>query len=545
MEWLDFVGTEGEIELECQESTSENNSEMAQAVASISDLPDGILEPILRSACADANSRAKKLSTLQVHRLSSVCARWRDVLLSTCQRALCSFSKDADGALRELRSLKNVTHVSIDRASENEASGVLLRGLALGFPLLTSFTFALRGDHRALDKLSSFLSLRTNIQVLGLLFDTTRAFQNEGSCLRYRKALEDLDFASQARLRKLTLDCCQLSAGPLGALDGGRYFPVSPTLAQVASLEELRISVHFLDAPLPPWLAELPAFFGLKIWDHSDAPPPVVASLRSMTGLRELALQCLEVGPKEMDLISRMRQLTTLELRWDISLTPGDSAPNDSSLLSWSASRTLQKLKLCGDVMPRNATPLPLLEDLTLEASTAIQPNYFAFTPSVRRLEMVLYEGTAWPNLACLSQLTSLSLSVSQYSRNDAEGDELDSSEGEGTEGPRWHICRAHTHTLQTLELCSCKLLPLVDGLLALERHVAVSLLCTCHSHYGHWFDCHAEYQHAAAQERPCHLLPPGDARQLFKDTRRPAPGPPAPGPCNACPSPTRDKDRE
>eukprot|EP00897_Mesotaenium_endlicherianum_P003514 jgi/Mesen1/3190/ME000184S02256 len=164
-------------------------------------------------------------------------------------------------------------------------------------------------------------------------------------------------------------------------------------LAQLASLQELRIELKAWVGPLPPWLTKLPAFSSLRIWLMLDAPSPIVDSVCSMTGLRDLSID--------------FHQL----------------------------------------------------------------------------------------------------IDISDY------------NEEEGLLEHEWHICGTHTRTLRALVL-ECSVLPLVDGLLTLERHVAVFVRCTCSSR-GCWYESHAEY--AAVQPRLCVWLEPGDARQLFKDTRRPA----------------------
>eukprot|EP00897_Mesotaenium_endlicherianum_P006097 jgi/Mesen1/5515/ME000279S04723 len=484
---------------------------MAQALGNISDMPEDILAGILLSLCVSTwvPYGSKTTDMIEVKKLSSVCTRWRDVLLSSCNRASWSLTANADLALQKLRSLKNVTHVTTRGASGSRNTGLLLRGLAEGFPRLTSFHLTVGGNNQDLEDLSLFLSFRTNIQELSLAFDNSYSLGCSRMCKdsyfryyrRYLEALEAMDFAPQTHLKKLTLDWRSQSF-PLKDLDGC-CFPVSHTLAQVASLQELHIRVAHLAVPLPPWLAELPAFAGLRL--RGDPGISVLDPEASMTQLRELSIQSSLVGTREMDAVSRMSHLTALEL-------VAFQGPHtiESPLLRLSP--TLRRLKLECHFVPRCVTPLPLLEELNLYVTTAIQPDYFAFTPGLRRLDLSLWKGVVWPRLDHhLTQLTSLALDfVSPKTRAMAP------EEGPGE--PVWCISRVYTPALQGLVLRSCRLLPIIGGLFALEGHLAVSLWCTCHVHTS-YYDSHAEYA-ASQQGRPCQRLPPGDARQLFKDTR-------------------------
>eukprot|EP00897_Mesotaenium_endlicherianum_P003511 jgi/Mesen1/3188/ME000184S02252 len=420
-----------------------------QAASSISDVPDAVLERILRSACTICGvgySRKQEISMSRVRSLSTVCPRWRDALLSSWQRAFCSSKNDAPRALKELCTLKNVTHVSIPLACQNQVTGRLLRGLARGFPLLTSFKLILNVRHEIFNSLSAFLSLRTNIQELTLEFDFVNYFEYvENARRRLWKALKALDFASQAHLKTLTLRHSFRSSYASQEFLG-RCLPVSRTLAQLASLQELHVEVDYLTVSLPPWLAKLPALAGLKIDNFLGAPPPVVASVRSMTGLRALALGCKQAGAREMDLVSSMSQLTSLELCW--------STAQDQLILGLSS--TLRKMKITGGVIPRNARPLPFLEDLTLYVTKRIQRDYFAYTPSLRRLHMSLAKGVALPHLEGLSQLTYLALHLSEdvcnNDRDDSDDEDEDrGGDGEGNVRPGWRIRLAPLRALQRL----------------------------------------------------------------------------------------------
>eukprot|EP00897_Mesotaenium_endlicherianum_P006105 jgi/Mesen1/5522/ME000279S04728 len=488
---------------------------MAQALGSISDLPEDILAGILLSVCVNPEGPggAERVSMRQVRVLCSVCTTWRDVLRSSWERASCSLTRNANVALQELRSLRNVTHVSILEASESTRPGWLWRGLTAGFPLLTSFHLAVGGTYQALEDLSLFLSLGTNIQELSLAFDNSRhlkfmravgVFDSYSRYYhRYLESLEAMDFASLAHLKKLTLDFRKISL-PSQYLNG-RCFPVSRTLAQVASLEEIHISVKNLSSPLPPWLAALPALAGVRLTGNPGAS--VLDPEASMTQLRELSIRSFAMGAREMDAVSRMTRLTALQL---VSL-----GGQESPLPLLRLSPTLRRLELGCAIVPQNAVPLPNLEDLTLRVTAAVQPDYFAFTPGLRKLDLSLERDVVWPRLEHhLTQLTFLALDLS--------------SEVDPGEPPLhvWRIDEAHTRSLRVLVLRTCRLLPAVGGLLNLERHVVVSLRCTCEKD-GLYYDSHAEYE-AAQQRRTCGRLPPGDAWQLFKDTRYTSRRPPA-----------------
>eukprot|EP00897_Mesotaenium_endlicherianum_P006633 jgi/Mesen1/5999/ME000304S05007 len=527
MELTNYSTMKAQNEMEIPECSIEAGDEMARALVNILDLPDGILESILLSVTLipDAESREEVVSMPQVRRLSSVCTKWRSALLSSCKRASCRCGEDADGALHELRSLRNVTHASVDEVFVDAG---FLNVLATGFPLLTSFSLTFKGNHKVLDNLSSFLSLKVDIQELHLDFKYSRCFSyDDNSWPLYRKALEDLDFSKQVQLARLTL-CYDKLSFPFGVLDD-HCFPISPTLAQLASLRELCIRLGAPFAPLPLWLAEHPAFFGLRVdpFGSSLLLVPLMNSMRSSTRLRELSFLHVKYGLWEMDLASRLSHLTSLQLHWDDDFGFGAFCTQGLLLLS----STLRKLDMSCDAIPENARLLPLLEDLTLEVTRAIQPDYFAFTPNLRELRMTFTKEVAHPHLQYLARLTSLSLDLRDLSLNPRDSD----NDAQIPEEPVWHICGAHTRRLQMLLLRTCKLLPLVDGLLNLDRNVAVSLRCRCERYDGPWYSSYAEY--AAAQGgSPCRRLPLGSARQLFKDTRRPVLGPPAPGPCSMCP---------
>eukprot|EP00897_Mesotaenium_endlicherianum_P004043 jgi/Mesen1/3667/ME000202S02758 len=548
--------TEALTELDYRNMSRKKTSGVAQAMASISDLPDDILKRILLRVCVyntlysrvdgdpmsvfllhDPGGRKEQVCKRRVRSLSSVCTRWRDVLLSQIKRVSRSLEEEgsANRALRELHSLRSVTHVSVYGASGNKVTRRFLRGLvATGFPLLTSLhiTLTLSKDHAALDQLSLFLYLKTNFQEMYVAFryvGSDDSYDDDvGDMLEsfkfYCEILEDMDFAPQARLKRLTLNYLDLSIFSK-RLDTP-HFPVSTSLARLASLEELCLRLHTLKMPLPPWLAELPAFVGLRISLPRDLPPQVEHSVRLVTGLRELSIQCYEVGAREMDLVSRMTRLTALQLH-SSAYSRSTGLATSQGTLRLGPSPTLRKLDISVDVVPKwTGLPLLLLEDLTLSDTAAVQPDYFAFTPNLRKLDVFLSKGMAWPRLEFLSQLTSLSVDLDCT----AVGDVPDVP-NEEPQQPMWHVGAAPlAHVLQTLELRTCQLLPLLGGLHTLERHVVVLLRCTCNGigfRGSSWYDSHAKYAAAAAEGRPCRRLPAGDARQLFKDTRRPAQRPP------------------
>eukprot|EP00897_Mesotaenium_endlicherianum_P005621 jgi/Mesen1/5087/ME000252S04204 len=357
---------------------------------------------------------------------------WRDLLHSSCTRASCREGSHADMALRELRSYRNATHVLAPVTLQEEDPPRFLKGLAAEFPLLTSFHLTVSGNLRNLCHLSLFLSLKTDARELHPA-SSDEAFNKRDSatCRRYAEALEALDFAAQARLEKLTLDYDDLNF-PSDALEGSCFPRNAVTADGPAGAPRQRRRPG--SSPGAPWLASLPAFAGLQFRRNPRAPPLVLDSL----------------GAAERDAISRLSQLASLELRWTPVFRRAAAAAAEGPLLSSPLLLTtaLHQQHCQGDVIPHNARQLPLLEDLSLEATAAIQFGYFAFTPALR----------------------SLSLSLS---RADPSG------------GAMWRVCGAHTRALRTLVLRSCRLLPLVGGLLALECHVALSLCCTCEGNHG------------------------------------------------------------
>eukprot|EP00897_Mesotaenium_endlicherianum_P008028 jgi/Mesen1/7253/ME000373S06319 len=412
------------VELQSQEAQRKVISEMAEALVSIADLPDGILEPILLSACVKTRGLSKVISESQIETLSRVCTRWHNLLLSSYKRASFCYCRDAKRMLQGLQRVKHVTHVSVGYVSRNRHLGKILRGLATGFPLLTSFDLLLTGDHKVLDRLSSFLSVKTNIQELLLKFYTNCISTDSCNRKRYQKALEDFDFTSQVHLKKLTLDCTGLSPFFDGLVLDGCCFPFSRSLAQLASLQELHIVVNGVGIPFPLWLAKVPACCGLYIQGYHGGPPSFADSLGSLTGLRKLAISCAEIGRRStapiinVEFVAAMSQLASLQLDME-----------GRSVRRLSLSPTLRELGISGHAIPTNATRLPLLEDLTLHIREAIQPDYFAFTPSLRKLKIYLMEGVAWPHLEYLTQLTSLCLLYPE-----AYGDMGDHDE------PVWHL---------------------------------------------------------------------------------------------------------
>eukprot|EP00897_Mesotaenium_endlicherianum_P006726 jgi/Mesen1/6081/ME000031S05355 len=129
-----------------------------------------------------------------------------------------------------------------------------------------------------------------------------------------------MDYTPQAHLQKLTLDFTHLSGDRCS-------IPVSTTIAQLAGLQELHVKVGGLAkvATLPSWLAELPAFVGLRIDFDVDPCSSFLDFLRKTTGLRELVITGHLLTAPEYEVVSKMSCLTSLELdetEWDTSVGP-------------------------------------------------------------------------------------------------------------------------------------------------------------------------------------------------------------------------------
>eukprot|EP00897_Mesotaenium_endlicherianum_P008056 jgi/Mesen1/7279/ME000373S06343 len=130
-----------------------------------------------------------------------------------------------------------------------------------------------------------------------------------------------MDFTPLVHLKKLAIS---YFVNILDRNRGGNRWriPVSRTLARLANLQELHITVHrsAVTAPLPPWLAQLPAFVGLGIESEHEAPSGVfMDSLRAMTGLKTLSVMG-ELDDRDgqfMDTIARMSRLTSLVIQSD------------------------------------------------------------------------------------------------------------------------------------------------------------------------------------------------------------------------------------
>eukprot|EP00897_Mesotaenium_endlicherianum_P005703 jgi/Mesen1/5160/ME000256S04339 len=451
---------QAQAEANVQEIRDEDNSDLAQPQArSISDLPDELLGRILLPACVifDSKDDSKRISMSNVKGMGSVCARWRDVLLSCCKRAVLCAWADADVALRQLRALKNVTHVSLSEGPHGSDGG-FLRELAVGLslcPLLTSLSLTLHSSDAMFDWLPLFLSLHTNLEELTLKFADSirpddRWSERPESLRRYWDAQEGLDLTPQARLKKITLNYCSRHF-PSDALDG-RCVPVSPTLRQLAGLRELHISMSHSGAPLPLWLAEVPAFASLLVLIDSDTEPSFLESVGRMTGLRKLGILSFDRCSQDslvatVDAVARLSHLTALYFKVDDEpWLRGQAAATRSLLLSSS----LRELSIRTIDIPPIARPLPLLEDLMLEVGRKILRDYFAFTPNVQNLQLALVWGAAWPSLEALTRLTFLVVLV--HERDDVEGE----GEGEGEEGPErptWRIPKAYMHSFQALKL--------------------------------------------------------------------------------------------
>eukprot|EP00897_Mesotaenium_endlicherianum_P006716 jgi/Mesen1/6072/ME000031S05340 len=540
-----IVATESHSGLKALGRLHKGSSKRVRALTSISDLPESILEHILRSACVDTlgeqdDRRREKISETQVKDVTRLCTTWRDVVRASYTCAAWNYSEDVDVALSQLRTLRNVTHIRV-LATLSHKDMWFLKELAVGFPLLTSFHLSLLGKEKDLEILSLFLSLKTDIQELHLVLDIDLGHPTDLAAWdshrasawdSYRKALENMDFSQQVQLKKLTFDFSNIFED-LADLPNEFCIPISKTIALLVNLQELHVHVEHLAevASLPPWLADFPAFVGFRIQESQDPLCSVfLDSLGRMTGLKEVVMFGHALEGPECEAISKLSQLTSLVI---MSVEECDMDPEEDLL--WRLSSTLQKLECWGNTLSRVDGSLPLLEELKLEqvsSPEASELTLFAGTPNVRSLKLSLVEEEgAWPHLEHLTGLTSLSLDLGI------------SEETYDEEQPLWHMCPAQVPALEVLELKSCRLLRLIDGLLALEPQVAVGVFCTCHSADGtwvdFWFSSHAEH---ITRGSVCNRLPADVARQLFKGTRRPTARPP--GPCPTCPT-FRKRDLE
>eukprot|EP00897_Mesotaenium_endlicherianum_P001131 jgi/Mesen1/11018/ME000098S10418 len=136
----------------------------------MADLPDEILEPILRAAVRSQQGGA--VSMPQVTACRCVSRTWDRVLRGAMERVRLADNKvDAGSALAALRAYPRVRHVSLGHCLQdsNFDSG-LLRGLAAEIPLLNSCDFELSFEWEGLPDLEHFLSHRTTLRALRLSF---------------------------------------------------------------------------------------------------------------------------------------------------------------------------------------------------------------------------------------------------------------------------------------------------------------------------------------------------------------------------------------
>eukprot|EP00897_Mesotaenium_endlicherianum_P008048 jgi/Mesen1/7271/ME000373S06348 len=401
----DKVEVKGENNIPGGDVAAKGRPRKRTATTSIMDLPVDILQRILRSVCAEkqVEKGVGGVSKAQVKCVSRVCTKWHHAVRSSYKRAICD-SFDVETVLRQLHTAPNVTHVSVPRVLDTQRE--LVRRLATEFPLITSFHLSIDGTKEALDILALFLSLKTNIQELELSLHLRGLDGFDCS----HKALEDMDFSGQAHLKKLAIDYS--ITFPESSRDGDRWrVPVSTTLARLANLQELHITVqHYsVSAPLPPWLAQLPAFVGLEIFSEEEAPSRAFLDfVRTATGLRKLTFYGYLEDGRGMDVISWLGHLTSLTLySHDRTTLP----PVGSFLLSPS----LVELDMPSDLFASIKRPLPLLKALTLAppGSAAIPMDHFAFTPNLTSLHLELWDEEAgWPRLGHLAGLASLSLEL-------------------------------------------------------------------------------------------------------------------------------------
>eukprot|EP00897_Mesotaenium_endlicherianum_P008055 jgi/Mesen1/7278/ME000373S06344 len=254
-----------------------------------------------------------------------------------------------------------------------------LRRMAVEFPLITSFRLNIGGTAEALDNLALFLRLKTNIQELHLWL-SPYCIDSWEDC---HKAVEDMDFSAQVHLRKLTIDFSIIF--PYAYQDGDRWrMPVSTSLAQLANLQELHITVQQPSAvaPLPLWLAKFPAFVRLEIFSEEWHPSLLfLDSVCAMTGLKQLSLEGYLEDGRGMDVIPWLNRLTSLILYSSDDMTP---LVVDPFLLVPS----LVKLHMPSNMFGRMRTPLPLLKALSLAPPGFIADpaKYFELAPSLRSL---------------------------------------------------------------------------------------------------------------------------------------------------------------
>eukprot|EP00897_Mesotaenium_endlicherianum_P005723 jgi/Mesen1/5179/ME000257S04462 len=483
---------------------------------SIHDLPDDVLHLILQKALSGEKKEDGEDEREGLYR--GVSNRWRKAVnVSAKAVRLRSFNGDVDGALSGLQSFTHVHTIILDEDStwSRLKVGELIRGLATGIPLLSSFNLGIDFyGWEALPELKYFLSQRTSLQELSLGFSNLdsekRPVAGQLSEQRARALLECVDFSNLAHLKILIL-----SFGRSMLSEAQTTLPLSKSILRLQHLQELHLVLS--DAAqvhqLPPWLGELLAcpHATLVLKDSredAEVPCPLEYS-EVMSSLQQLwvGVFCKTLDAKFSDTIARLQSLTALDI---IALSLSGC---EGSLGHGLYSPSLKQLLLSGEIghLPTLRRPMPLLEDLTLlmTEQTRFQRNFFAFTPKLRSLDLELHLAEEWPDFGRLpQQLKALTVLTSTV-----------------VTGERVLADVGRLQALETFHV-SCGLLRGMAGATRLPRSTTVTVHCGClvtttevteYRVECRKFGSFAQYARAG---QLCRFLPLGTARQWFSDTR-------------------------
>eukprot|EP00897_Mesotaenium_endlicherianum_P002456 jgi/Mesen1/2238/ME000152S01324 len=410
-------------------------------------------------------------------------------------------SADPALALSVLQPFQSLTHVQLGGREGGQGRGTsitgahwvsLLRSLAGGgLPQLTSFDLTFDDVGDAMENLNDFLARRTSLQSLRLRFCHLLSEKDLRDKWRaVHASLEALDFSRLSRLKHLTLDYRRMydpvindhdirGSSPYDAIRGSRV-PVSSFIlslrqaqgqaqgqeqgqeqgqgqrqgqgqAQEQALNsvlrtfELQVSSEALMQGLPGWLGELQPLFSLSIICTDNSWWKLQFILGSLRTLQELLL---EIHPQALsrspDWLSSLQGLSRLKRL---------------------------RLHVHGSPLPKVPRVLPGLEGLELRLERGpfgaplgqIPSTYFAFAPNLRSLSLWSCDALTWPLLVGLTRLTSLSLGCQMA------GQVLPTCCNVGG-----------LPALRQLELQTCRLLPMVEGLFGLGRATAGVLHCQC-----------------------------------------------------------------
>eukprot|EP00897_Mesotaenium_endlicherianum_P000430 jgi/Mesen1/10388/ME000081S09785 len=488
-----------------------------RGTTSIHDLPDDLLQLILHKALSGEKKEDGEDERESLYR--EVSNRWRKAVNDSAKAVrLRSFDGDVDGALGGLQSFTHINKITLDENSTWSCLkvGELIRGLATGFPSLSSFVLDIDFyGWEALSGLKYFLSQRTSLHELSLGFSNLDSKEQpvagQLSEERARALLEDVDFSNLAHLNILTL-----SFGRSMFPEGQTALLLSKSILRLQHLQELYImlpgtsQVH----QLPFWLGELwscpHATLILKDEEDDGVPYPLEYSevMSSLQRLR-IGVFCKSLDATFPDTIARLQSLTALEIiALSLSSCEGSS---EHGLYSPS----LKRLLLSGEVghLPVVRRPMPLLEDLVLlmTEQTSFQRNMFAFTPKLRSLRLHLPVAEEWPDFGRLPrQLRALTVLT-----------------GTVVTGDRVLADVGRLQVLETFHV-SCGLLRGMAGAARLPSSTAVTVHCGClvtmtdvreleYKAECRKFGSFAQY---AGAGQLCRFLPLAMARQWFLDSR-------------------------